>query len=165
MWLTLHHPGIPFEVEQFCPQWADIPDEEQCALGGEHCRLASAGGEFGAPIGTQMLDRETKFRIVIGPVQWDHFLEFLPDRHLWQEVTRLTEDFAPDWLSFDIRLILDRRACRNLAVCLDGDSSQLGLNTGLYADEDAEDHLRLLFETEPYLRQKDEDRSMGVLAC
>lgn len=147
-WLEEHFPRIHITVEEFSPHWERIPDDERALLGKQNCRLAAFDGDSseGAIIGQWMLDRETSFRVSIGPLNWKDFKSFLPSSDGFGKLTKLISLFTPDWLSFDLLVKLLGSECYHLQVCLDGKTSQLGFTAGLFPEQGFADDLFLVLD-------------------
>ena len=115
------------KVIQFLGQWLSIPKEG----------LSQAGvsGRLGvdAVAGSHVWNVQCKFRVRIGPLPWDRFLEFLPDRSPIAQrkslflLMQLIRFYAGVDFDFDVQLVLDRRTVP--AAQLDS-TSPLGIRLG-----------------------------------
>lgn len=114
--------GIPVSVEENVPRW--IPMETRPAMG------IGGGIELGvnSSIGEQVYDRSSKFRVKLGPVDLDTYLDLLPGGDLAERVAWLVRLYAPDHLDYDVELTLDAGEVGDLKL---GGSSRLGLSTFL----------------------------------
>ena len=124
----------------------EIPADELSSLGDARSRLASGDQAGGTPLGNRIRDLETKFRIVVGPVDWPSFLNFLPSRDGFNKLNAMAHLFVRDWLTFDVNLFLQAAECAHLRVVLDGETSQLGFTTGLFEKHGAEQDLGLVLD-------------------
>lgn len=70
-----HFFGVPVRVQEFVMHWIRVDEEDQCRLGVP--RLSSILGS-GAIAGEMVADRQSKFRIVLGPLRLDRYLRFTP---------------------------------------------------------------------------------------
>jgi len=147
-WLSGVFPDIPVAVSQFLPRWVRIPDEFVTCLGLSNSALGGETGQGEATVGEWILDKETKFRVTIGPLNWQTFQDYLPGGRSLQRLIAAVELFAPDWLNFDMMIKLLGSECGNLQCILDGNSSRLGFTAGLFRDTGADEDLRLVLELE-----------------
>jgi type VI secretion system protein ImpH len=148
IWLQYLFPGILLNIEEFSSQWVRIPEEQLASIGRVNCSLGggTAGATSSAIIGDSICERETNFRLAVGPMKWDVFLRFLPSKPDLEDLVEAVRQFVPDWLSFDVSLKLLGSDCRYLQVCLDGETSKLGFTAGLFNDSGAQDDLMLVLD-------------------
>ncbi len=140
------HFRIPTRIDQFRGQWLKLEPPSRTRLGG-----VRGNNEVGvsAMVGSRVWDRQSKFRVRLGPMTYARFIEFLPDRAPVPErktfflLAHLVRLYADPGLDFDVQLVLKAEevpACR-----LSGDGGigpRLGWNTWLLtrpASADAED--------------------------
>jgi type VI secretion system protein ImpH len=97
--------GIDTRVTEFMPRWVPIPKEYQACLGGGGAQLRL--GEI-STIGDKIRDLAGKFRVVLAPMKFEPFRRLLPGGNDSQELYRLIRFYAPDQLSFDVKLLLDK---------------------------------------------------------
>lgn len=147
-WLKSHFRFTPFVVREFSPYWVSIPNADRALLGQQNCRLGGSDDNHddSATIGEWMLDRETKFRVEVGPVLWEEFQRLLPDGKDFDKLKRLVAVYVPDWLRFDFQVNLLGRECRHLKVLLDGSTSRLGFTAGLFTENGQDTPLSLVLE-------------------
>ena len=114
-------------VEQFRGQWLAIP-------AGGTTRLGSQGRlGIDAVAGSQVWNIQSKFRVRLGPMPWDRFVEFLPDRSATPErkqlflAMQLIRFYAGVEYDYEVQLVLDRHTVP--AARLDS-SSPLGVRLG-----------------------------------
>lgn len=110
-WVRLHF-GVPCRVEQFCGHWMPLQQEERTRLG-----MGAQLGK-GATLGRSVWDVQHKFRVVVGPLDWEQFVDFQPasagqDSHLaallamvrqyvgfefaWELQRELRDEQVPEW--------------------------------------------------------------------
>lgn len=147
-WLRFYYPDYCVTIEEFTPHWTRIPVDELAMLGTTNCRLAGDDGDsgHGTTIGEWILDRETRFRVTLGPLDWDEFLALLPGSKDHNSMLELILLFTPDMLEFDFKLRLIADECHHLRVCLDGETSRLGLTTGLFSEHGSDTELQLVLD-------------------
>ncbi len=97
---------LPVEVQQFRGSWLAIPEDRQTRLG----ELGTLGMD--AVAGDSVWDVTARFRIRLGPLNYEQFEGLLPDHALVAErkafflVAQLTRLFVGPELDFDIQLVL-----------------------------------------------------------
>ncbi|WP_165230982.1 type VI secretion system baseplate subunit TssG [Aquisphaera insulae] len=136
---------IPVEIRQFQGQWLAIEPANRT-------RLEPDGNNqlgFSAVIGDRVWDIQSRFRLRIGPLTYDRFLDLLPDRSPVEErktlflLTQVVRLYVGAELDFDHQLVLRRSEvpdCRLEEGA--GFGARLGWNTwlhGLPLDRDPDD--------------------------
>jgi type VI secretion system protein ImpH len=137
---------VPVRIEQFQGQWLKLEPPSRTRLGGER-----GNNEVGvsAVAGRRVWDRQSKFRVRIGPMTYAQFIEFLPDRTPIRErktfflLAHLVRLYADPGLDFDVQLVLKAEEVPALKLTGGGTlGARLGWNTWLLArptSTDAED--------------------------
>jgi type VI secretion system protein ImpH len=95
--------GLPIEIEQFRGKWfpLDEPSLSFLQQEGLHNQLG-----FGAIAGDAVWNQQARFRVQVGPISLERFIDFLPDGKAFAELVELTRYFVGLALEFDIQLIL-----------------------------------------------------------
>jgi len=127
--------GVPVQIEEFVGQWLDIPTDYCWVVPPSLPDVQSAIGVLGesSRVGTQVYDRQSKFRVILGPLALEEYRRFLPGGDLLTRVIELVRRYAGDEASWDMRLVLrepDRRATILGAVGLLGQTANLGQTDG-----------------------------------
>lgn len=127
--------GVPVEIEEFVGQWLDIPSEYCWVVPPSLPNVQTAIGVLGesSRVGTQVYDRQSKFRVIVGPLSLEEYRRFLPGGDLLLRVIELVRRFAGDEARWDMRLVLrepDRRATILGSVGLLGQTANLGQTDG-----------------------------------
>lgn len=93
--------GVPVTARQFAGQWLDIDE-------GSLTRLGAANSALGENtiIGFRFLDHQSKFRLQIGPLDYEQFLDFLPNGSAFQPAAQLTRCLVGMEFDFDLQLVL-----------------------------------------------------------
>lgn len=93
--------GVPVCLQQFAGQWLDI-DEASLT------RVGNANSELGVNVivGTRFFDRQSRFRVRLGPLDFGQFRAFLPTGSAFEPVTNLVRWLAGMEFDFDIQLVL-----------------------------------------------------------
>ena len=129
----------PVEVDQFIGKWCGLDDGDLCYLG--------AGGVstqlgYGAVAGDQVWNQQARFRIRVGPLNWERFNSFLPGGSALRELIAASRYFVNQALDFDLQLVLLAAEVPWCCVSDEPGSPRLGLTTWLKTDtfqEDARD--------------------------
>jgi type VI secretion system protein ImpH len=137
---------VPVRIEQFRGQWLKLEPPSRTRLGGER-----ENNELGvsAVAGRRVWDRQSKFRVRIGPMTYTQFIELLPDRAPIRErkafflLAHLVRLYADPGLDFDAQLVLKAEEVPKCQMTGAGTfGARLGWNTWLLArptSADAED--------------------------
>lgn len=98
--------GLPTDLEQFVGEWTPLKDEERWRIS----RTAFAG-QLGVTtiLGARAWQRQTKFRIVFGPLKEHEFQSMLPGGERLRKLKSLVRNYVGDSLNWDLRLFLDKR--------------------------------------------------------
>jgi type VI secretion system protein ImpH len=95
--------GVDVEIEQFSGQWIDLDDESITRLGHRNSTLGT-----NTVIGTRVWDHQSKFRVVMGPLKFKEYADFLPNGTGNKPLRSLTRFMAGDEFDFDIQLKLKK---------------------------------------------------------
>ncbi len=140
------HFQIPARIDQFQGQWLKLEPANRTRLGGDR-----GNNQVGvsAVAGRRVRDRQSKFRVRLGPMTYAQFIEFLPDRAPVRERKRffvlahLVRLYADPGLDFDVQLVLKAEEVPACRLTRGGPiGARLGWNTWLLtrpASADAED--------------------------
>jgi type VI secretion system protein ImpH len=101
------HFGMTTAIEEFVGAWLDLPDEDRWYPGGK----AAEGKRLGLTtiVGTRTWQRQTKFRVVLGPLNRGQFRSMLPEGKGLRRLNALVQNYVGDEVDWDLRLILDER--------------------------------------------------------
>lgn len=113
--------GLPMEVEQYIGHWMPIEVSDQSSLGGSQLGC-------NAVLGCQVWDRQSKFRLRIGPLTACQYADFLPTGSALPKLVDWVRFYAGGELYWDVLLILRREEVPQ--VCL-GQAGQLGWTSWL----------------------------------
>lgn len=97
--------GVNVEIEPFIGTWRRLDEDDQCFLEQEG-ESDSLG--FGAIVGDEVWDQQSRIRIRIGPLALGDYNEFLPTGSAWAALQGMAKMFCGNDLEFEIELILMR---------------------------------------------------------
>ncbi len=112
--------GLPVNVEEFVGEWLALPAEARWRLG--HSSQAGVLGQS-TVAGARTWQRQSKFRIVFGPLGENDFHSLLPGGARLRRLVALVRNYIGDSLNWDVRLHLEHRADEPFRL---GRSSRLG---------------------------------------
>jgi type VI secretion system protein ImpH len=101
------HFGVPAAVEEFVGAWLDLPEEDRWYPGGSPAEGKRLGRN--TIVGTRTWQRQTKFRVVLGPLNRGQFRSMLPEGKGLRRLNALVQNYVGDELDWDLRLVLDER--------------------------------------------------------
>jgi type VI secretion system protein ImpH len=124
--------GVPVRLREYMLQWMPIERQDQCMLG--QPRPSSILGE-GAMAGEVVPDRQSRFRLVIGPLGMDGYLRLTPqgsstgkDLPALIEIVRSFVGFEYVW---EVQLLIRSDAAPQAQL---GSDTQLGWSTWMSTD-------------------------------
>jgi type VI secretion system protein ImpH len=128
---------LPVEIEQFVGHWMKIPLDGQTRIG-----MEDRGNRLGtsAVLGKKVRDCQHKFRLVIGPLDYDDYERMLPGGASMTRVVDWVKSYAGTVLDWDVRLVLKRPEVPPLRL----GSRKLGWTTYLASGPAARDARQLL---------------------
>jgi type VI secretion system protein ImpH len=98
--------GLPTDLEEFVGEWTPLQDESRWRI----TRTAFAGAlGVSTILGARAWQRQTKFRLVFGPLKRDELQSMLPGSPRLKRLQALVRNYVGDALSWDLRLFLDKR--------------------------------------------------------
>ncbi len=149
-----HYFQVSIRMEEFELQWIFLEPGDQTALGDD--RGATLLGD-GAILGNTVLDRQHKFKLVMGPLTLNQYMQFSPwgaDMPVLRELVRSFIGFEYAW---DVQLVL---APDQVPISsLDG-SHQLGYATWLERERHDVPVYGMSFEPEMYQHSSSIDSSL-----
>lgn len=104
---------VPVEIEQFVGHWMRIPLDGQTRIG-----MNDRGNRLGtsAVLGRKVWDCQHKFRLVIGPLDYEDYQRMLPGGASMQRLLAWVRNYAGLVLDWDVRLILKQEQVPRLAL-------------------------------------------------
>ena len=115
--------GVPAEVEPFAGEWLAIPEDCHLKLG-----QSLSNGRLGesATIGTRIWDRQSRCRLILGPMRFLSFEAVLPGGAHDRLLCDTLRQYLGDELACDVVLELDGRDIPPLQL---GNNARLGQTT------------------------------------
>jgi type VI secretion system protein ImpH len=104
---------LPVEIEQFVGHWMKIPLDGQTLIG-----MQDRGNRLGssAVLGRAVWDCQHKFRLVIGPLDYEDYQRMLPGGASMTRLLAWVRNYAGLVLDWDVRLILKQEQVPRLAL-------------------------------------------------
>jgi type VI secretion system protein ImpH len=138
---------VPVEIQPFVGTWRSLDDRDQCTFGTEPLESTMLG--FGAVVGDEVWDQQSRVRIKLGPLSAARYRDFLPDGPAWPRLRAITRAFTGNDLEFEVQLILRREDVPAFELRNPADNGlRLGWQTwfksGAQFDRDPEDTILLL---------------------
>lgn len=129
---------VPVQVQQFVSCWYPIEQSERSRLGAASCTL---GRDFS--LGSRVHLAQSRFRLKLGPLDWDTFRDLLPTGKGFAPLVEMTRLAAGPEFDFDCQLILDADSAPGIRLTGSADASsgapQLGWSTWLHTEPLATD--------------------------
>jgi len=97
---------VPVAIEQFSGGWYRLDPATQCRLSEENVDSGELG--FGAVVGDEMWNQQSRVRIILGPLSLDRYADFLPDGKSFEPLRGWVRFFSNDEWDFELKLVLDR---------------------------------------------------------
>jgi type VI secretion system protein ImpH len=117
---------LPARVEQFVLGWLRLPMEERTTLGGERNGRGILGA--GLAIGERVRDVQSRFRIVLGPMDLDRYFDFLPRGPSLGRLVDWVRNYAGFEFDWEVQLVLARDEVPGIRL---GREGHLGWTTWL----------------------------------
>lgn len=121
--------GVPADIEEFVGQWIEVPGDCQCRLG--ETRVTGKVGQ-NLILGSRFWDRQQKFRIRLGAMDWDRYQSMLPSGSRLMHLVDWVRNYVGEELEWDVCLVLKREEVPRISL---GRQGQLGWTTWLKRDE------------------------------
>jgi type VI secretion system protein ImpH len=117
--------NVPVQIEQFAGGWYRLDPQTQCRLSEGNSESEELG--FGAVVGDEVWNQQSKVRVVLGPLTLERYTEFLPGGRSWEPLQAWVRFFSNDEWDFEVKLILERQQVPACTLGVEGASGpQLG---------------------------------------
>ena len=98
--------NVPVEIEQFVGVWRPVEGASQCSFSEENDYSERLG--FGAIVGDEIWDQQSRVRICLGPLTLAQYVDFLPGGEAYRRIRALTSFYAGSEYDMELQLILKR---------------------------------------------------------
>jgi type VI secretion system protein ImpH len=107
---------VPVAIEGHVGHWLELPREDRTALlpASAPRRLSALGA--GAVAGRRTWDRQSKFRVVLGPLTWPVYQRYLPGREARRVLRDWVRDFVGMAFAWELQLCLRGAEVPRLAL-------------------------------------------------
>jgi type VI secretion system protein ImpH len=97
---------VPVEIEQFVGVWRPVEEESQCSLGEGNTYSERLG--YGAVVGDEVWDQQSRIRIRLGPMTIDQYDDFLPGGEAFRRIQAIAGFFSGNEYDMELQLVLKR---------------------------------------------------------
>jgi type VI secretion system protein ImpH len=116
--------AVPVEIDQCVGSWYDLEDSDRSYLAPEMDRSQLGVAAF---IGEQVWDQQARFRLRVGPVNLERFLDLLPEGRTMARFVEFTRYLVGQALAFDVQIFLRAEDVPYCRLADDGfDAPRLG---------------------------------------
>jgi type VI secretion system protein ImpH len=140
-----HYFDVPVSIEEWLPTWIELADSQCTRLG--HAGPPSVLGD-GALLGTFIHDRQHSFRLIVGPLDLDRYLDFMPGTPALAAMTEWVRAFVGFEYAWELQLLIKPHAAPPARA---DDAQRLGHSTWLGEANDDAPVCGMVFEPELYL--------------
>jgi type VI secretion system protein ImpH len=95
--------SVPIEIDQCLGDWYELEEPDRCYLSAELERNQLGEGAF---LGEEAWNQQARFRVRVGPLGLDRFLEFLPDGRAMAKLVEFTQYLVGQSTAFDVQVFL-----------------------------------------------------------
>jgi type VI secretion system protein ImpH len=95
--------GVPVAVRQWMLRWVKVPPESLNRLGAANATLG-----HDLTVGEAVPDRSGKIRVVVGPLSWKQYVEYLPRGERFRHLSNLVRLWVGSRFDFDVELVIRR---------------------------------------------------------
>ncbi len=133
---------VAVRVEQFRARTYTVETEDLSRLGVENSTLG-----VDCCLGDQVTLCDSSFRVQVGPLDWDTYLNFLPSGEAFEALAALTRIAVGSELDFEVQPVLARAEAQDIFLDTASDrTSRLGWSSLLKSTELEEDVLDAVFD-------------------
>jgi len=128
--------NLPTAIEQFVGEWLKLPDNSLCRLG---ITPLTATLGVNTAIGERVWQCQQKFRIILGPLNYEDYQRLLPGKESGKRLRALVRNYVGDSMDWDVKLVLKKEKVPPMRLGMD---DLLGWTTWLgrpINDKDVED--------------------------
>ena len=139
--------GVPIQIQQFQGQWLHLSRENQTRLpqrgSSDECHNQLGNSTL---LGRRVWDRQSRFRIRVGPLDYDQFRRFTPSGDAFVALCHMVRLFVGVEFDFDVQVILRARQVPRCRLGAVGQGyTTLGCNAWIYSRPFPEDADEAIF--------------------
>ncbi len=115
---------VPVRLQEYVGHWMTLDPEVRLCLGvqEDRCQLG-----VGTVLGARVWDCQSKFRIIIGPLDYADYCRLLPNGESMKRLVAWVRNYADNALEWDVRLILKKQQTPPLKL---GGAKSVGVRLG-----------------------------------
>lgn len=118
--------SVPVTLQSFMGVWLNLTSSQRSRLGHSHCTLGTY------PIlGERVWDCQNKFRLRIGPLNFQRFQNFLPHGKAYQALVGMVRFCIGHSLAFDVQLILSKMQVSSCVLSVGSQTAYIGWTSWL----------------------------------
>jgi type VI secretion system protein ImpH len=118
------HFSVPVEIDQCVGDWYELEETDRCYLEPECERNQLGEAAF---LGDEVWNQQSLFRIRLGPLPLEQFLDFLPNGSAMSKLVELTTWLIGESMAFDVQVLLEAEDVPYARLSDDGeDAPRLG---------------------------------------
>lgn len=114
----------PVSVDQFIPEWFEIPEDQRTCLGGNFAQLGQT-----TFCGARVLQIDSRIRLNIGPLSQETYDAMLPTGKMYLAIKQLLTRWCSPTTSIEVVLVLDKTAAHAAQL---GNNTNRSLGQGLF---------------------------------
>ena len=141
---------LPVEVEQYVGHWMALPKSELTRFAKNGAGLSNCVGS-GVVLGRRVWDRQSKFRVCLGPLDLAQYESFLPGGSALAKLVAWVRQYLCFELVWDVRLVLRRDAVPKTRP---GQYGRLGWTTWLGNNIRTTDASNLVLDAERHMARQ-----------
>lgn len=134
---------VGVRIEQFVGRWFSIPENQRTTLSGAFAELGVT-----TFCGERTWQRQTKLRILLGPMTRTTFMSFLPYGDAARSLSRILALTLGQSFEFEIRLVLKREEIFQASLGNETQPARLGWDTFLQSQPASNDSVDAMYEVE-----------------
>lgn len=134
---------VDVRFEQFVGRWFAIPENQRTTLSGQYATLGVTSF-----CGERTWQRQTKIRILLGPMSHAEFMSFLPYGSAARSLSRILALTLGQSYEFEIRLVLKKECIFAASLGNETRPARLGWDTFLQSQPASNDSTDAMYEVE-----------------
>jgi len=134
---------VSVRFEQFVGRWFSIPPDQRTTLSGSYAELGVTSF-----CGERTWQRQTKIRILLGPMTRPEFMSFLPYGDAARSLSRILALTLGQSFEFEIRLVLKKEGIFSASLGNEDQPARLGWDTFLQSQPASNDSIDAMYEVE-----------------